>query len=251
MGTSNRILMEDYVKAPNYNALYEIVQIYLNRYDEATTDAIPFFINAAEKAILREVRMPSMEKIVKFEMLPEDTEGWKTLPIDYVEMRHVWTTDSTGKTATLQRVTFDQILRGPVSVMGNTIAPANPTTDQTYMSCSGSQGGNWAGDSYTAGIWAITADRIYIKGVDVGQDLYMTYYKDIPELSSETQSNPLLELLPDAFLYQAVAEGWRFLMEYEKAQQWESSAAARVSQVTKQVEQADFAGSPLVITPGG
>ena len=192
-----------------------------------------------------------MEKIVRFEMTAEDDEGWKMLPIDYVEMKHVWTTDSAGNSSTLQRVPFDQILRGPVSPTGNTIAPANPTTGQTYMSCSGSSGGNWAGEPYTAGIWAITADRIYIKGVDLNQGIFMSYYKDIPELSSDTQSNPIIELLPDAFLYQAVAEGWRFLMEYEKAGQWESSAAARVAQVTKQVEQAEFSGSPLVIMPGG
>ncbi|AUG88480.1 virion structural protein [Vibrio phage Vp_R1] len=102
---------------------------------------------------------------------------------------------------------------------------------------------------WASGIWAIVSDRMYIKGIPSEQEIFMTYYQDIPEIHKSQQTNPLLDLMPDVFLYLAVAEGWKFLMEFEKSQQWEISAAKRMAAVKNQVESAEFAGSPLVIKP--
>ncbi len=77
----------------------------------------------------------------------------------------------------------------------------------------------------------------------------MTYYYDVPELNKDTQTNPLLTLLPDAFLYLAVSEGWKFLMEPEKSQMWEQFAVTRLQQVQEQSDNAEFSGSPLTINP--
>ncbi|WPH64815.1 hypothetical protein [Vibrio phage vB_VpaP_SJSY21] len=241
--------VSDYVTKPSYDGLFDAVQIYLNRFDIDTVNAIPFFINAAEKVILRTIRMPSLEKIVSFTLQNDGfpDEGYLLLPYDYIEMKHVWSNGST-----LQRVPFDQLLRGPVQNTGPLVIP-NPTTDQTYGS--GSCNVNSSGMSpeehfgWASGIWSIVSDRMYIKGIGATQEVFMTYYQDIPEIHRSQQTNPLLDLMPDVFLYLAVAEGWKFLMEFEKSQQWEISAAKRMAAIKSQVDKAEFAGSPLVIKP--
>jgi hypothetical protein len=217
--------LTEFTSVPSFNKLVEVVKIYINRFDEDTVDAVPFFINAAEKTILRNLRMPSMEKIVSFTLKgssesPE--EGWVSMPYDYLEMKHVWI-----KGCTLQRVPFDQVIDRD-SVM-------NPRGGfQHYM-------------EITRPVWSITADRLYIRGVDVNEEVLMTYYADVPEVSEITQSNVLLDLVPDAFVFLAVAEGFRFLMEEQKADYWESKGKQRLLQVMEQVEEAEFSGSPLTI----
>ena len=235
-------ILSEFVRTPTYNTLVSAVQVYLNRYDEDTVNAIPFFINSAEKVILRQMRMPATEKIVEFKLEDIGYPGYILLPNDYIEMKFVWSGDST-----LQRITFDQLMRGPVHWTNTQKVPANPDTQETYASSCGNEG-DIMGLQFNAGYWAINADRMYIKGIPLDQTINLTYFYDLPELSEDTQVNPLLELLPDALLYLAVAEGWRFLMEPDKAMQWEQSAVAKLSAIQDQVDVAEYAGSPLTIS---
>lgn len=234
---------ETYITAPTYESLTALILIYLNRDDDATKNMVPFFINASEKAILRELRIPSLEKLVVVDT--ENVEyGWIELPLDYVEMRYVWT-DGDDKQGTLQRVPFDQILRGaPIGGGSSTTLvdaqESNLTTEGTYYPQSG---------DYNTGYWAINANRLYFCGVEKGAELKMTYYYDVPELGTENQSNPILDLLPDAMLYMAVSEGWKFLMEPERSSMWEEFAGSRIRQAQAQSDAAEFAGSPLTINP--
>lgn len=211
-----------YTTLPTYDKLVEAVKVYLNRYDEDTLQMVPFFINAAEKTILRNMRMPSMEKMIGFtiEEVGVEEEGWVPLPSDYLEMKFVWT-DRT----TLQRVTFDQLLEDRSSIE-RLLTP-----------------------DCTRPIWAINANRMYIRGISSSEMLYLTYYADIPEISETTQTNVLLDLLPDSFLFFSVAEGFRFLMEEAKSDYWEGQALKRMNEVRAQVEDAEFSGSPLIIQP--
>lgn len=227
-----------YTQLPTYDSLVEMLKVYLNRRDQDTLDAMPFFINAAEKTILRELRMPALERIVQFDM-PED--GWVFLPVDYLEMKHVWITED--NPGTLQRITFDEWLRDPSN-------SEHTSYWESRSTCSSSGGGafNDGNNNFNSGQWAITGDRLYIKGPIVGQTIYMNYYQDVPEVGPQTQSNQLLELVPDVFLYFAVAEGFRFLMEPEKADYWQKSGFSRLQQVQQQVYNEEFSGSPLTVT---
>jgi len=243
-----------YSSVPTYDKLVESVKIYLNRYDEDTIAMVPFFINAAEKIILRSIRMPSTEKMVSFTLgeigendfetpliplepsipiddgddTPEDlipavpTRGpdWIPLPSDYIEMKYVWIDG-----CTLHRVTFDQ------------------WQDRKE------NGEDYDKSFSNVPVWSINAGRMYITCVDEKTTIFMTYYADIPEISGETQSNTLLDLLPDAFLYFAVSEGFRFLMEETKSDYWEGQATKRLAAVKQQVDNAEFSGGPLVISP--
>lgn len=225
-----------YTQLPTYDSLVEMLKVYLNRRDQDTLDAMPFFINAAEKTILRDLRMPALERIVQFEM-PED--GWIFLPVDYLEMKHVWLEDI--NPGTLQRITFDEFLRDP-----STASSIGYWGDQAP--CSGGSSGNDGNTKFNSGNWAITGDRLYIKGPQAGQKVYMNYYQDVPEVTAHTQSNQLLELVPDVFLYFAVAEGFRFLMEPDKADYWQKSGFSRLQQVQQQVYNEEFSGSPLTVS---
>lgn len=216
-----------YTAIPSYSNLVEAIKIYLNRFDQDTIDTIPFFINAAEKTILRDLRMPSMEKIVKFtiEESGDPEDGFITLPSDYLEMRFVWVGGD--KSSTLQRVTFDQLIN-----FDNVMNPRH------Y-------------EDYGRPVWAINADRMYVRNVSYDTEMYMTYYADVPELSIDSENNVLLDLCPDAFLFYSVAEGFRFLMEEAKSDYWENQGTKRLNQIKLQVYNAEFSGSPLVISPMG
>jgi hypothetical protein len=236
-------IAETYTTLPTYQSLIDMLQIYINRKDQDTLDAMPFFINAAEKTILRMLRIPATEKLVSFP-ISTITEGYVELPFDYVEMRFMWT-DGDDPKGTLQRVPFDQILRGsPIANVDSAVPgedPTNPTTEETYFQVG-------LGD-FNTGYWAINGNRLYICPGPGIVTVKMTYYYDVPEVTASTQSSPLLTLLPDAFLYLAVAEGWKFLMEPEKAAMWEQFAMTRLEQVQTQSDNAEFSGSPLTITP--
>ena len=221
-----------FTRIPTYENLVKVIQVYLNRYDQDTLETIPFFINAAEKTILRNLRMPAMEKMVVFNLEDEGdaAEGYINLPTDYLEMKFMWVT---GKDATtLQRVTFDQLLD-----WDNSISHQNLFRDSK--------------NKETPQVWAINAQRVYIRPLLANRDIYMTYYADIPEVSETTNDNVLLDLAPDAFAYLSIAEGFRFLMEEQKADYWETQGMKRLMQIKQQVEEAEFSGSPLVISPMG
>ncbi len=171
--------------------------------------------------------MPSMEKIVKFSIAEsgDPVDGFINLPTDYLEMRFMWVSGK--KATTLQRVTFDQMIN-----FDNVMNPRH------YADMG-------------RPVWAINASRLYIRNLPCDTEVYMTYYADVPELSETSEGNVLLDLCPDAFLFFSVAEGFRFLMEEQKADYWESQGVKRLNQIKLQIEDAEFSGSPLTISPLG
>lgn len=215
-----------YIQAPTYTNLMEVIKVYLNRYDEDTLNIMPMFINGAEKTILRELRMPSMMKTVSFTVgtYGDTEEGFIDLPRDYLEMCYVWTKNK----GTLQRISFDELMR----IKYQDRKHAYEDVEREVPAA-----------------WAINGMRMYIIPVEPDREIFMTYYADIPELSEKQDGNILLKLAPDAMMYLSVAEGFRFLMEEEKAEYWEQQGFKRLNQIMGQVERAEWSGSPLTISP--
>ncbi len=241
--------IHDFVSDPTYDGLVELLKIYMNRHDQDTLDAIPFFINCAEKVILRNLRMPKMQKMVKFTLKDQGNpeEGWINLPRDYLEMKYVWITGPNSDALT--RITFDQLIRldgGKDLVLddgwfGNT-NQAGECDKVGGLSSSGAP-------LY----WAINGTRMYIRPNNPEQEIFMTYFADIPELSPFVNGgrNILLDLAPDALAYLAIAEGFRFLMEPEKGVQFENFGMQRLNQIKLMQEEAEYSGSPLIVRPVG
>ncbi|NKF52694.1 hypothetical protein G3R49_19240 [Shewanella sp. WXL01] len=221
--------IEQYTTVPTYSSLVEVVKTYLNRKDVDTVNTIPFFINAAEKTILRNLRMPSMEKLVRLSLREHGTEDeyYFLMPADYLEMKQIYT-----EGGHLERIPFEQ--------MYNTEAKS---LDQSEIYSTGDF-------SRPAGYFAVVANRVYVRGnIEPTTNIFLNYYKDIPEINEDTQSNVLLDLAPDAFVFLAVAEGWKFLQEEDKARQWEQQGFNRLAAITQQVKDAEWSGSSMSIKP--
>lgn len=248
--------IHQFVSEPTYDGLVELMKIYMNRHDQDTLDAIPFFINCAEKVLLRNLRMPKMQKTVKFTMSESGNvqEGWMFLPKDYLEMKYVWIEGANANTLT--RITFDQLIR--LDGNGEDIWAISDNTNGFGHSglgldtCSGSTGG-----FKTSGpplYWAINGDRMYIRpSCYPDQVIKMTYFADLQELSPYVNGGKsiLLDLAPDALAYLALAEGFRFLMENERGDQFERFGTSRMLQIKQMQEDAEYSGSPLVVRPMG
>ncbi len=238
--------IHDFVSDPTYDGLVELLKIYMNRHDQDTLDAIPFFINCAEKVILRNLRMPKMQKMVKFTLKDQGNpeEGWINLPRDYLEMKYVWVTGSNAHALT--RITFDQLIlldsgKDLVSDSGWLDPMSDCNTGCDFSSASDS--------SY----WAINGTRMYIRPNNPEQEIFMTYFADIPELSPYVNDgrNILLDLAPDALAYLAIAEGFRFLMEPEKGDMFEKYGEKRLNQIKLMQEEAEYSGSNTVANSKG
>jgi hypothetical protein len=239
--------VSQFTQVPTYDILQQLVVEFLNRSDSGTINQVPLFINFAEKAILRNLRIPAMEVMKRFTWgdyvsEPGVTEGWMYIPGDYLEMVDIWT----GK-GIINRVSFSELTKRQAGIIGSEqdYINENPTTEDTY----GKGGCGPGGDPFSSlapgstGSYARNANRWYFTPTPAADEvIYLTYYKDPLELSEETGSSDLLSLLPDAILYMAISEGHRFLMEEEKAMYYEGLARERVKSVTDQVEEAEFSG---------
>jgi hypothetical protein len=238
--------ISQFTQVPTYEVLQQLVVDFLNRSDAGTIDNVPLFINFAEKAILRNLRIPAMEVMKRFvwgeyALEPGLTEGWIYIPGDYLEMVDIWT-----EKGIINRTSFSELMKR--KTMGGTFSEQgyineNPTTEDTY------DGGGCGGDPFSSlapgadGSYARNANRWYFNPVPkADEEIYLTYYKDPMELSEETGSSDLLVLLPDAILYMSISEGHRFLMEEEKAMYYEGLARERVQAVTDQIQEAEFSG---------
>lgn len=233
MATENTI--ETFIREPTYTSLKDVIQSYLNRDDYDTEIMIPFFINAAEKIVLRNLRIPAIEKLLKTSIdVAGDYDNSTGLYYimakrDYLEMKHMWSNKGP-----MQRIPFEQMSTWDLNF--------NPEYDgQTFIDHP-----EWVTPE---AVWSFVGGRIYLKGVAVDDALFLNYYIDVPELGTVNDTNVLLELLPDAFVFLAVAEGWRFLQEEEKANMWESRGMDRIFKVQKQSDDAEYSGSLHQIRP--
>lgn len=210
----------------DYQSLILEVQRYLNRNDTKTIEQIPVFINFAEKSIARKLRMPSLESFVEF-TLPEleavdpysanTEEGWFKIPVDYLEMKSIYITDSFQAT-TLDRISIDDI-----------IAPTNLTSPTGF---------------------GRIADRIYINGRPNNNKIRMVYYHDTPE-SGIDYTSIWYDLAPDVILYESVAEGFDYLYEADKAKYWRDKSSIAIQEIHDMVKKAEWSGGNKRINLGG
>ncbi len=232
-----------YVNSPTYDTLVTVIKTYLNRHDQDTIDAIPMFINFAEKNILRQLRAPVNSVTKKFNMFDSGSDGGDHIfaPRDYLEMENMWVEEP--KFHQLERVSWGTMCR---------LKNGETLLRDKMNSCSSS-----SLESNTDGLvpkyWALNGPRMYFypsptyttkidengkEVLDTAQWVYLTYYSDMPELSPEVNDgrSKLLDLLPDVLAYYALAEGFRFVMEPERADQYEKLAKRGLGLVNFQIE---------------
>lgn len=79
----------------------------------------------------------------------------------------------------------------------------------------------------------------------------MTYRKKLPPLGADNQTNWLLDLAPDAYLYGTLMEAAPYLHEDERISVWSSGVQGAVDQLNAMSEKALYNAGPLVIRRKG
>ena len=208
---------------PDYNTLTTDILRYVDRNDKKTVDFVPLAINNSEKWIMRELRMPSMEKMVEFQFEGQGlTEGWFTMPQDLLELKSFWFFDAYGDMTELCRGTMQQIALHD-------------------------------GRSFDSGaphIFARSSNRMYVRPKpDASTTFQMVYYRDLTEMSA-TRSSYLYEIAHDVLLFAGVAEVYRFLFDTEKAEYFQGKAGERLVQIQQQVKNAEMSGGVMTVSMG-
>ena len=207
-----------FTKAPTYAMLQTLIAHYINRTDEEVLNMMPLFINNAEKSVLRNLRIPSMEKTSNIELrtLPDGNtkDSWIYLVSDYLEMIHMFVD---GK----QAVRYNY-----ADVVGNTHGCSEDHDEIPYARV----GERWIFPSGT-----LTKSSV----------INVHYYADPLELSPTIDNSLLLTLAPDVILYASCAEAFMFIDksgEDGRTMYWDGKAKERIAQIVKQSRDAEFSG---------
>jgi hypothetical protein len=194
----------------NYGELKTAVADWLDRDD--LTSVIPTFIDLAHAKLNRRLRVR--------EMIQRSTAGITTqfsnLPPDFLELRNIQLNVTIPKS--LEYVTIEQMdqerglgntAREPVyyTLMGSTIE-VFPTPDQSYT-------------------------------------LELAYYKNIPTMTADIDTNWLLTKAPDAYLYGALLQASPYLQNQAETQLWGVAHETTIAELEKEDLGARYGASTL------
>ncbi len=85
----------------------------------------------------------------------------------------------------------------------------------------------------------------------VAVTIEMNYRKYLPALSDSNQTNWLLDMAPDAYLYGSLMEAAPYLHEDERIQVWASGVQGAIDQLNSLSDEALFNAGPLTIRRKG
>lgn len=193
-----------------YDGLKAAIANWLNRTD--LTAEIPDFIELAENRILHEIRTPTNEKTI---LLSVNSEGYATLPSDFLEAKDVfWNYNP------LNRVSLTEI---------------HSYQDQAGVpTC-------FARETYRLKFFPTS-------GTTSANEARMIYYYDVGRLASDTQTNVMLTMAPEVYLYASLVEASNFLGS--DGSRWETGYRKAVAQIVKHTREAEVAGSTPQVNSG-
>ena len=183
---------------------------WLNRTDLATE--IPDFIELAENRIFHEVRVPTNEKTV---LLTINTDGYATLPSDFLEIKDVF-----WNYVPLDRISLSDI---------HSYVPASGKP--TYF----------ARETYRLKFFPTPT-------VVASDELRMIYYYDCGRLTSSEPTNVMLSLAPELYLYGALVEAANFLGS--DSQKWEIGYQQAYGRLVKHARDSEVSGATSQVNSG-
>ena len=193
-----------------YDGLKAAIANWLNRTD--LTAEIPDFIELAENRILHEIRTPTNEKTI---LLSVNSEGYATLPSDFLEAKDVFWNYNPLKRVSLTEIHSYQDQAGVPTCF------ARETYRLKFFPTSGTTSANEA---------------------------RMIYYYDVGRLASDTQTNVMLTMAPEVYLYASLVEASNFLGS--DGSRWETGYRKAVAQIVKHTREAEVAGSTPQVNSG-
>jgi hypothetical protein len=192
----------------DYGTLKSDFEALLNRSDN-TTALTEVFIRRGISRMLRQLRVPSMER----EDTLTVTNGQATVPTDYLEMIHLEAPVSWGSRK-LERLEY-----------GDWLARVSEGEPRYY---------------------ARKGNKFLIKPTAATVDI--TYYGDLATLVADTDTDPLLDIAADAFLYAALVYAADYYVD-DRAASFERMYQQIKDELEMQRIQEDFMTGPMRVQP--
>ena len=190
-----------------YGELRDDVRRYL--YDRKDLETmIPKWINLAERRIFRLLRCPANEKLGELNI---DAPRFQ-LPEDFLELR-----DIVFDGRPLRRLSAQQLL----AALDRQPSASTPST------------------------FGRISNLIYLHPIPAAEGLVqIMYYADFSgQLQADTDTNEVLRIAPDLYIYGAMIEASPFLGQDSRTQVWRSMFDEALAQINSHAAEADFAGS--------
>ena len=222
------------VSIDNYKDLKDAVQQWLNRRDPATVNNIPMFINFAEKQFTRLVKLPYYETGVEFTI--DEQFNYVVIPQDFLSAKHVMVN---GKP--YNRVDVETFMR-----MKNIDRPSDQKSDSTSANTSQAfvNGGTLSRNYFFC---RIGEQLHFLPTRVIGDVVEIIYSQDIPEMTFDNDQPYSLLIAPDVLLYLSLRHASIFLRDNDQEQYWMAKAQEAADSMNKQLEEAEWAGSALVV----
>jgi hypothetical protein len=199
----------------NYSELKTAVVDWADRADISTA-RIEDFIYLAEADASQLLRVPAMEH----QELLVVADGRVTIPFDYLELRRLTWQGDTEKV--LQYMSWD-----------NFVDVNNDVNDPNNVLYFSRQGPSW---------WLA-------KDVGDGEEILCHYYRFVPALTDTDDTNWLLSISPQAYLFGALRYLYEFTMDNERAAYWDAKFKAELGKLQGIADQAEYRGSTIVVRP--
>lgn len=208
----------------NYSDLKAAVANWLAR--DTLTDRIPEFIVMAEAKFNRRLDVRQMEQRATTTIdTTSSAPEFITLPSDFQSMRRVCLSSVTGKP---------------------TIEYLTPTALYEMRF------GTFADDTGQPAFFTIIGSEMELLPVpDQDYTIEMVYRKIIPALSDASDTNWLLTLAPDAYLYGALLEASMFIQSDERVPMWAQAYEGALSGLESLNFTASYNAGPISVMPVG
>lgn len=214
----------------DYGTLKEEIRLYLWQRKDLN-EMIPGFIDLAERKMFRNLRVPNMEVLLKYEpldLLDEDTEEGELigytqleLPGDSVEIKFLLAGDRP-----LERISDIQIQQRLHRM------PARGLVRK----------------------FARIGNRLFLWPVSDDRELLFTlsYWTDFSgTLTTDTATHEMLRTAPDLYLYGALLEAAPYLVTDSRVETWQTLFDISFGQLEMQYKEAEYAGSNVSVSNAG
>ena len=201
--------------ATDYGELKEDVRQYLyNRRD--LTAQIPNFISLSERKIFRRLRCPANEKGATFTPTGDDGFPSVDIPGDYLEAKVLTVND-----LPLERITDLEFKRR----IKEDNAAREPRTFARLL-----------GKFF---FWP-PPDDAYVTDLIYWADFSGTLVEDV-------DTNDILRIAPDVYVYGALLEAMPFLVKDERIPIWRDFFNEALDELNHQTNEAEYSGSPVAV----
>ena len=214
----------------DYGTLKEEIRLYLWQRKDLN-EMIPGFIDLAERKMFRNLRVPNMEVLLKYEpldLLDEDTEEGELigytqleLPGDSVEIKFLLAGDRP-----LERISDIQIQQRLHRM------PARGLVRK----------------------FARIGNRLFLWPVSDDRELLFTlsYWTDFSgTLTTDTATHEMLRTAPDLYLYGSLLEAAPYLVTDSRVETWQTLFDISFGQLEMQYKEAEYAGSNVSVSNAG